>query len=262
MVVGGTIVLLILLCFIISFLFLYKNRQNRHQLEMEKVKEQYNQEILKTQLEIKEQTLRNISEELHDNFGQVLSLVILNLSAIDFSEPDQAEAKVEAVTQLVIKVIADLRNLSKTLDPENISKFGLPSVIRFESDMLEKTGLYKVAFTVDGSERKLELSKEIIVYRIVQETLNNIIKHARTNSVTIALRYRDDRLDIEIADNGRGFDLSRVDDPDFHNRGSGLYNMRKRSELINASLDIQSIPEKGTCVSMSIPFHPDPLQNK
>src|SRR5580698_3870833 len=85
-IISATVVLFILLTFIIVFIFMYKSRQARNELEIKGIEEKYNQEILKTQLEIQEQTLKNISEEIHDNMGQVLSLVVLNLSAIEFTD--------------------------------------------------------------------------------------------------------------------------------------------------------------------------------
>jgi two-component system, NarL family, sensor kinase len=254
MIIGATIVLMILLSFIIWFVFLYKDHQHRHWKEMQTVKEQYNEEILKAQLEIKEQTLRNISGELHDNFGQVLSLVILSLSSIDLEDRVKAAAKVEDVTQLVEQVVRDFRNLSKSLDAENISKVGLPAVIRFELDLLEKTGVYDVFFQVNGPVKPLDHSTEIIVFRIVQEALNNMMKHSRASAIHVLLTYSTDQLDIELADDGRGFDLAGIDGKDLSQTGSGLFNMRKRSELIQASLDIQSSPEHGTRLGMKIPF--------
>lgn len=102
-VIAATALLVILLCFIVSFVLLYKHRQNRHQSEMQHVQEQYDQEILKTQLEIKEQTLKMISDELHDNFGQILSLIVLNLSAVEFDDIEDGHKRVENATQLLKK---------------------------------------------------------------------------------------------------------------------------------------------------------------
>ena len=104
LIISATVALLILLTFIIVFMFIYKNRQARNDLVLKGVEEKYNQEILKTQLEIREQTLKNISEEIHDNMGQVLSLVVLNLSSVEFEDPPAAASKVERSTHLVKKV--------------------------------------------------------------------------------------------------------------------------------------------------------------
>jgi len=254
MIIGATIVLLILLCFIISFVFIYKSRQNRYQLEMKEAKEQYKQEILTTQLEIKEQTLRMISQELHDNFGQVLSLAILSLSAIEFNDPANGMQKVENISELLRRLVQDLRDLSKSLDSENISKAGLPAIIKFEMDMLEKTGVYKVSFQMNGIEQRLEASRETVVYRMVQESLNNIIKHAKASSIAIELNYLDDMLYIDITDDGKGFDMNAVNNTEFGKTGAGLSNMKKRAALINARFDITSTPVTGTAIKITIPF--------
>src|SRR6476646_6811106 len=150
MVVGATVVLLILLAFIISFLFIYKNRQLRNKSEQKQIREKYEQEVLKTQLEIREQTLKNISEEIHDNIGQMLSLVILNLSSVDVESNPVAAQKIEAIGDMIRRIVANLRNLSKTLDADNISKMGMAAMIRMELDLLEKTGLYKTFFYMQG----------------------------------------------------------------------------------------------------------------
>ena len=256
MVIGATVVLMILLGFIISFMFLYTNRQQRHRLEIDQVKARYDQEILKTQLEIKEQTLRGISEELHDHFGQMLSLVILNLSALDLKDQVYTAQRVEDVTQLVEKVVSDLRDLSKTLDPENIAKFGLHEVIRFDLDIMKKTGQYATSLQVTGHAASLEHSKEIIIYRIVQEALHNITKHAHADSISLNLDYSDAQLELEIADNGRGFNPALLETRGLTERGSGLHNLRKKADLIGANLEIRSIPTEGTSIRMRIPLDP------
>ena len=260
MMISGTIVLLIMLCFIISFLFIYKSRQARNNFEMAGVKQHYDNEILKTQLEIKEQTLKNISEEIHDNMGQVLSLVVLNLSSVELENPGAALTKIETSTNLVRKVVADLRNLSKSLDSDNIAGTGLIPLVRFELDMLEKTGLYHTSFQQEGTARRLLLSHEIIVYRIIQESLNNIIKHAGATAIAILMLFRDDQLRMVISDNGKGFAHDPMgfatgiasDDPG--RNGAGLRNMKNRARLMAATLDIHSLPDQGTTITMTIPL--------
>jgi two-component system NarL family sensor kinase len=252
MIITVTVVLLILLIFIVSFLFIYKNRQMRHQTEIESVKEKYTQEMLKTELEIKEQTLKNISEEIHDNVGQVLSLAVLNLSAMDFSDSTKAEAKAEHITGLVEKAIIDLRNLSKTLDAENIADLGLSAIIRFELDLLEKTGIYNTSFRVSGEEKRLGAHKELVLYRIIQESLNNIIKHAKATSINIVLDFGKE-LSVEIADNGVGFDVDDNGIRSIYKNGAGIKNMKKRAGLIGLAISIRSAPSCGTTISLSIP---------
>ncbi|MFT3675147.1 MAG: sensor histidine kinase [Chitinophagaceae bacterium] len=253
MIVSVTAVLLIMVIFIVSFLLIYKNRQLKHQAELASVQEKFNQEILKTQLEIKEQTLKNISEEIHDNVGQVLSLAVLSLSALELHDPDKAAIKIEHITRHVEKAVSDLRNLSKTLDAENIAQMGLATVVRFEMELVEKTGLYHTSFNILGEEQRLNPDKEIILYRIIQESLNNIIKHAGATHIRITLNFGYSHLDIEITDDGRGFDLAKNTEGDMYKKGAGIKNMSRRARLIGASFDIQSAAG-GTTVFLNIPY--------
>lgn len=246
MIVSWTLVLLLLLGFIISFILLYKNRQVKHQREMEFVTHAFNQEILRTQLESREQTLKNISQEIHDNVGQVLSLAILNLSSID-----KQDAKIERITGLVEKAVTDLRNLSKTMDPEYIATLGLAAAIKFELELLEKTGMYKTNFILAGAERKLNGSGEIVIYRIVQESLNNIIKHAKATQVNISMAFAQNWLTLEISDDGTGIKSKPLNGT--ATAGAGIRNMKNRAALIGASLELQSEAGKGTRIFLTVP---------
>lgn len=254
MIVSVTIILLILLVFIIFFSFLYKSRQAKHQREMQSVVEQYNQEVLKAQLEIREQTLKNISEEIHDNVGQVLSLAVLNLSAIELHDTTKAATRIERITGLVEKAVADLRNLSKTMDPGNITVLGLSAVIAFELEMLEKSGIYKTKCSISGQERKLHGSVETVIYRLIQESLNNVIKHAKATQIEIQLNYSDKELAVQVTDNGKGFDQTQLNWQDIHYSGAGIRNMKNRAQMIGATLSIGSIPGAGTKINLMVPF--------
>jgi two-component system NarL family sensor kinase len=250
MIVGVTVVLLILIVFIISILFIYKNRQVRHLSEMKSVEEKFAREILQTELEIKEQTLRNISEEIHDNVGQVLSVAVLQLSAIDAEKPANSK-KIEEVTDIIQKALRDLRNLSKTLDADTIAALGLVSIIRFEMEFINRTGFFKTQLTVCGTEIRLSSHRELIVYRIIQESLNNIIKHAKASAITVKVIFADENVTVEIGDDGIGFDIDQLNAPKSNKSGAGIRNMKKRALLINADLKLTSSPNSGTSVAIT-----------
>ncbi len=254
-IVSATIALMILLGFLISFLFIYKARQAKNNTEMKSVAERYQKEILMTQLEIREQTLKNISQEIHDNMGQVLSLVVLNLSSVEWTDPVADATKIENSTKLVKKVVNDLRNLSKTLDSDNMEKVGLCAIIRYELELLEKTGQYRTRFNQTGKEWRLEHSRETVAYRIVQESLSNVIRHAKATAVDINIEFTESQLSIAIRDYGIGFDpetATGLGSPSPN--GAGLNNMGNRARLIGAELAIVSSPGAGTQVVLTIPF--------
>jgi len=253
-VIGGTIILLVLGIFMITFLFLYQKRRQKHAQEKHELEMQFKESLLQTQLEIQEQTLKNISQEIHDNIGQVLSLAKLNLGTMDIEEPEKLQQKIDDSRTLVGKAIQDLRDLSKSLDADQIKARGLNRAIEYELEMIKKTGSYETHFNVDGSPYKLDPQRELILFRIVQEILNNIIKHAKANTIEIRLGYEPEELFIDISDNGTGFELKQLEENNNEKLGQGIRNMHSRAKLINAGFSMSSTIGKGTLVTIHLPL--------
>lgn len=254
MIVSIIIVLLLLVGFIVAFLLIYRNRQIRSELAFKQAEEQYHREVLKAELESKENTLRTISEEIHDNVGQVLSLAILHLSNIDLQDTENAGRKLESITGLVKKAVGDLRHLSKTLDAENLVRAGLPAILQFELERLEGSGAFATSFKLAGPEQRLDPYHEIVIYRLAQEALQNVIKHAQATQVSIMMAFEPGQLVLHITDNGRGFTPSAQRADNLHKQGAGLDNMRRRAALINAGIQWISAPAQGTRVSLTLPL--------
>lgn len=219
---------------------------------MNAVKEVYQRELLKAQLEIREETLQNISQEIHDNIGQVLSLANLQLTAIELNDNPFATTKIYKSMELVSKAISDLRNLSKTLNAEHIVKLGLRKSVEFDLELIEKSGVFTTSMQVTGGEQTLHSSIEIIVYRIIQEALNNVIKHSQAKHISVDLNYTGNELLIQITDDGAGF--SRAGNHSNVKAGAGLQNMINRAQLIHAAIHIESEPFQGTSISLSVPY--------
>lgn len=245
----GTIMFSLLGIFMTLFVFYYRNRhQNFHKKE-----ELFQQTLLHTQLEIREQTMKNISQEIHDNVGQLLSLAKLHLATTENAGPNEKDDKIKSSKDLVSKAIKDLRNLSHSLDTDYIGETGLLKVIEAELVMIEKSGQYNTEFHVEGNPFPLEGKKELITFRIVQEMLNNIIKHAKAKMIKVQMVYRVGYLLLEISDDGEGFDLSPLNDAGNTSFGLGIRNMSSRAHLIGAEFNISSTLGNGTIATISIP---------
>lgn len=253
MIIGATIVFLLLLATIVSLIFIYQNRQIRNQLELKKVKSDFEQEILKAHLEIREQTLQNISQEIHDNVGQILSLANLQLTSIELEGHDPLKEKLDQVMTLISHSLDDLRNLSRTMDPENIGRARLTECLQFELDLLQRTGLYQTELEVNGTEQTVGTTQQLLIYRIVQEAINNIIKHARATSVYVLLFYQHDRVQVIVRDNGIGMNSMQKNLEGFA-KGAGIRNMENRAKLMKGEFVIESAPSTGTSVCVSIPL--------
>ena len=248
----GTVIALFLSITLFLFFILYQKRKFKFIREKQQLKTHFQQELLHTQLEIQEQIFQNISQEVHDNIGQMLSLVKLNLNTIDMSKPDILEQKIQRSKELVSKVITDLRDLSKSLNPEIIRKIGLSEAIQQELLIVAKTGQYEANLSELGDFYQFDPQKELIIYRIFQEIINNIIKHSRAKTVNVVLEYQPQSFILTVSDDGDGFNTSLESDKD--NLGFGIRNMRNRAKLIGAEFKITSIIDEGTIISVELPL--------
>jgi signal transduction histidine kinase len=249
--IAGTSTLLLLGVLMISFLILYRSRHRKLIREREQLKLSYERELLKSQLEIQEQTFRHISQEIHDNIGQMLSLARLNISTMDPTQPTGMEQKISDSKKLVSQAIYDLRNLSHGLNTDYVADMGLARAIEHELEMIRKSSDQETVFQTEGDVYRLDKQREVIIYRIVQETLNNILKHAASRKIIIHLHYRPEEITLTITDNGKGFDLTPLDlDKSF---GLGIKNMHNRARLMGARFQISSTLGEGTSVLVNVP---------
>jgi two-component system NarL family sensor kinase len=253
-IIAGTIMLLLLGCFISVFVLFYQKRRNKHTREKHQLTVEFKQTLLQSQLEIQEQTMLTISQEIHDNIGQVLSLAKLNLGTIDLNKPETLTQKITDSRELVGKAIQDLRNLAKGLNTSFIKEMGLLRSIEYELDMVRRSGGFITRLNTLGIPVKLDTQKELILFRIVQEVFNNIIKHAEATELLIEINFLPGVVTITITDNGKGFDFTLQDINENPNFGLGLRNMQSRAQLVGAQFNLTSIPRIGTTVILSLPF--------
>lgn len=213
------------------------------------MKIQFQQELLQTQIEIQQQTLKTISQEIHDNVGQVLSLAKLNLGTLKDTESAFNETKINNTRQLVSKAINDLRDLSRSLYGNKIAELGLADAIDNEMQILQNSGLFKTSFKIIGEAFKLEPQKEMVIYRMLQESMNNAIKHSKAQHIDVVLKYDTGRFNLSITDDGVGFD---TDDLQQSQPGMGLKSMKNRAALVGGKVSVMSSPGKGTTVSVDL----------
>jgi len=253
MAIGSvTFLLLVLASFIIMLLMVYQKRKKEYQQEKQLMQSTFTQTLLQTRLEIQEETFRNISQEIHDNIGQALSFVKLSINTIDGRIPADIKEKLVESKDLLSKTIQDLRDIARSLNPDFIAEIGLPDAIEQQLQILEKTGQYKTTFNVTGETYKNDQQCELVVFRIVQELLNNIVKHAEANTVKITMDYYTDKLAITVQDNGKGFDIPAMQSAE-NNNGLGLRNMLSRMTLITGYITISSKPAEGTTAIIELP---------
>jgi signal transduction histidine kinase len=164
------------------------------------------------------------------------------------------QQKIDDSKILIGKVIQDLRDLSKSLNTDYVKDMGLLQAVEYELEMIRKSGEYQTIINVNGLPFKAEAQKELIIFRIVQEIINNIIKHAKATEILFQADYHPTGIHLTITDNGAGFDLTPLNRTENGKFGLGLRNMNKRAQLIGATFTITSTIGVGTSVSIILPM--------
>lgn len=255
----STLLILALVVFTILILLLYQKKQVAFLKSVESLKLDHEKNILKTQLEIQEQTFQNISREIHDNIGLSLTLAKLNLNILTFENLERSKELVTSSVDLISKSINDLSDISKSLNSEAISQQGFLNALQLELERLKKLKSFTVDFEIYGNPVYFDSQKELVLFRIVQEALNNIIKHADAKNIFMGITFNSTSVRLSIKDNGKGFCYNSNIKSFRENMKSGLSNMKLRSTLINGSMEIESEIGKGTTITVITPL--DPIQN-
>lgn len=239
-------VLLIVSALIIIFFIVFQKRKNKLLFEKFRQQQEFEEELTKSQLEIQDQTLKNVGQELHDNVGQLLSFASMQLNLISTLVKDSVKEKVDDTKDVISNTIQEVRALSKSLNSDVIANFGLLESIQNEVDRMNKLNVIKAELSIVGKPVTLKNKKdEIILFRIVQEFFSNTIKYADAKHLKVLLKYSADELMISLSDDGMGFDESAID------LGSGLINMKSRAELINTHYKLESASNKGTDLELN-----------
>jgi signal transduction histidine kinase len=251
----GIVLALMLVGFMLTIFFLYQRKRMRQDQEMVRMKDQYEQELLRTQLEIQEETTKGIAQELHDNVGQVLSVIKLWLASLPVEKAHPAYEGLQDSRQMLNRVVLDMSNLTKSLHTDRITDIGLMEAIRFDLETLKKTGLMEFNFSVLGDEHHFDGQKSIFLFRIYQEMTNNILKHSQAKKVNISADYRpDNKFVLRVQDDGVGFDLNKKLANGNSSSGLGLKNIVNRGKLIGADVSIESQPGQGTTIVVEMPI--------
>ena len=243
LVIGGTLLFLLLIFLIIMVLFFYQRKRFAHFKEITLMKSEFDEALLSSQIEIQEQTLRNISQELHDNISQKLGLAKLQLSHLELTQPAVNTAAVKAV---ISAAIADIRTLSKSMHPDRIAAISLEESIANEISMHVNVSEIEITFSKDGLSDRLNADQRIIIFRIFQELLNNSLKYAQSTRINVLL-YAGESLRLTIDDNGKGL-------PENYAKGIGHTSITNRVQLLKGVFTLESKPGKGTRASIDIPL--------
>ncbi len=251
--------LVILIVFISIFLFifiggsvLYIIQSRKKKIESIKEKEKseimHQQELLNTQLEMQIQTMQHIGREIHDNVGQKLTLASLYTQQLAYeNKAPLINDKIESISNIINESLAELRQLSKTLTDDRINENNIVTLLHQECDTVNR--LKKCSITFSNSQANIELPYQTksVLLRITQEFMQNSMKYASCENIQVSLTPYNDFITLVLKDDGKGFDTNHT------TKGIGLANMKKRTEIIGGTFNIESKINKGTSLIITIP---------
>jgi hypothetical protein len=246
-----SIIFLIAPTFLIVYVLSYNRRKKKHQEETMLMQKNYETELLKTQMEVQEQTLKTVAYDLHDNIGQLLSLTTITLSSINLNDSEKTAGKIALIEDLTLRSIKEVKALSRLLHGEEIVSRGLKSAIEFELEWLKRSDKFRIIFDHNMPVYNIDSAKETILFRLFQEIINNIIQHAKATEININLETTTDSLRLTISDDGIGFNVDEILN---RKAGMGLHNIMKRSAMINGTASIISTPLKGATITINVPY--------
>ncbi len=244
------ILLFVLLAAVVAYLF-YNRYKWKQQVKLQ-------EEVLKQQelatslvLEAEEKERSRIAKDLHDGVGQMMSAARMNLSSFynDLKLPDPEQNKsLTNIIQLVDESCKEVRAVSHSMMPAALLSKGLPQTLEEIAGRIS-TADFNIQFYCEGFNERLDSNTETILFRVIQECINNTIKHAEATVLDLSLIKDKDGISVTIEDNGKGF----IYDPAKATEGIGLNNIHSRIQFLKGSIDIDSSPGKGTLIAIHLP---------
>ncbi len=226
---------------------IYSRRQLKILLERKELESKFQEELLMTRIESQEYTMDHISKELHDNIGQLLSSCKLLIGISRRAMPESMDTMVEA-DETLAQAIQELRAISKSLNKEWLSKFDLIENLKAEVNRINTLGAFN-ASAVYPNQIRLQIEKQLILFRVIQESMQNAIKHGNCTQLSITIKEDSNGLVISIADNGNGFNPE-----DSNKHGVGIINIKQRVTMLAGTVKWSSSAEAGTTIIIKLPI--------
>lgn len=209
------------------------------------LKAQLETQLLRTQLEIQAEKFKVASREIYDNISQVLAYVRFGILKAARQYQDE---KLETDSQLLVQVIRDLRNLNAHLDPDELIKREMPALLQEELERIEKQLGIKVSMHVTGTPCRLPDNALLIIFRSLQECMQNALQHAQPQNIALEVQYNAKDVTFKLWDDGSGFQV-----PPQWAAGKGLHTITQRALLAGVAVSIESTPGNGTYVTINCP---------
>lgn len=247
LIVYFILVIFFLAGFTVLFFITYQRRKNKLLQEKFEAEQQFKEELSNARVEIQEETLKNVSWELHDNIGQLLAVASMQMKILNKSILEDNQGQFKEVQSLIKSSLEEVRALSRSLNSEVIDENGLEASVQNEVDRFNRLNILEASLEIEGEKSFVKQEHRIILFRILQEFFSNVIKHSGASRLNVKFRYSTDNLEIIVTDNGKGYDVAKA------KKGSGLLNMESRARMINADFSLESTINRGTSLYLCCP---------
>jgi signal transduction histidine kinase len=250
-IVLGTLLFFILVCIFIIFLFLHRRKMVEKEIDYQKLQVKQKEELLFNEIKSIEKERSRIAKDLHDEVGAMLSLIKMNVSQVPkiLSSEEKVTKNIDTTTELVDQTIADVRRISRDLLPSILEKFGYVEAVK---EMCNSWSSENIRFSHHiNTDIRLPEQKELQLYRVTQEFVNNTIKHAECNEISISIEANNVSLFVKFHDNGKGFDYKSS----YAKNSLGLKTIESRLSLVKANYTFDSELGKGTKLNIEIPLN-------
>jgi len=242
-----SIILLLFISGFIIFIFQYRKRKIIHEKEKQDIEKQHKLDLLHTQLASQQQTMQFIGSEIHDSVTQKLTLASIYSQKMEFENIDPAiTGRLGKISAIINDSLAELRDLSRTLTDTRFQDMDLAALVKAECSRVQESGACRMVVQAD-SHREMSVTVKSFVLRVIQEFIQNSLKHAAASQLSVSLGDTDEGLSVAISDNGKGFSVQES-----VSTGIGLQNMKRRIQLIGGAYDLQSAPGTGTSLRIFI----------
>ncbi|MBE5321120.1 hypothetical protein IM793_18295 [Pedobacter sp. MR2016-19] len=220
--------------------------------KIKKLVRYHNKELLETRIEIQEQVSHNIASELHDNIGSYQSLLLMSLKRLRVNADEKNRVQFDEAISLAEKTSIEIRNISRSMQAFDMEYFDFYDCLEMELDRLTNSKLLSVNYFLEGDKATLVHQTGLVLFRICQEIINNVVKHAKASTIDVSVQKKFGALILTIADDGIGFNYHAMEKSKSSKRGMGLRTIKSRVEFLHGNLKTQSIPGEGTRITIKI----------
>ncbi len=239
-----------------GFVFVFRDISQRKEAEAQLLAYQERLRSLASTLSIIEERERQkIASQLHESLGQVLAMSKFKLaSVLNENLSEETHQNLQEIYQLIEQTVTETRLLTTEISPPVLYELGFKAGVSWLLERTEENNEIKTTLSDDGEEKSLDNDIRIILFRAISELINNVIKHAKADRITVSLAREGEFIAVEVKDNGQGFDVSALSPTVDMQGGFGLFNIRERLEHVHGSFQIESTPGEGTLVMLKAPL--------